>query len=444
MEALLFFGVGGLALLFAVLMLSTENAVHSALCLIANFGCVAFIFLMLDAPFLSMVQIAVYAGAIMVLFLFVIMLLKAEQSSDTTTRQFPSLWWIATGAAIVLLFFLAAPFVTSGFQLPALTNPGSPVRFVNSSSVGSTIFQITGNTLTAPITTGPVALGEGTSFETLPAGTYTVSIQDATTSQPISQPGTVTLNGEDAVTVLATGEFLRTTEQIYLLNVTTLPANVAEVGNNEGRLVVYNGFPKEFGLDANGVATEDEIEHPLSLVDLGPEAAVTTVVRDGETVLIDRIIAPTVQRQGEAVVVDYPKGTYNLALVDPAFNIVERLDGFEIESDTETSLLYLPGSIGSEDGVVETVTIDTQPSFGSPKGVGRMLFTGYLLPVNLVGMLLLVALVGVIVLSRPEAEKSERRSNVRRKVSRPLVNVISTQTGSDVVAEAPQLPTGES
>jgi hypothetical protein len=73
-----------------------------------------------------------------------------------------------------------------------------------------------------------------------------------------------------------------------------------------------------------------------------------------------------------------------------------------------------------------------------------MLFTDYLLPVNLVGMLLLVALVGVIVLSRPEAEKSERRSNVRRKVSRPLVNVISTQTGSDVVAEAPQLPTGDS
>jgi NADH-quinone oxidoreductase subunit J len=85
MELLLFIGVGGLALLFAVLMLSTENAVHSALCLIANFGCVAFIFLMLDAPFLSMVQIAVYAGAIMVLFLFVIMLLKAEQSSDTTS-----------------------------------------------------------------------------------------------------------------------------------------------------------------------------------------------------------------------------------------------------------------------------------------------------------------------------------------------------------------------
>src|SRR5215207_2881421 len=98
MEALLFFGIGGLALFFAVLMLTTDNAVHSALGLIANFGCVAFMFLMLDAPFLSMVQIAVYAGAIMVLFLFVIMLLKAEQSSDTTTRRFP---WLIGSAAVL-------------------------------------------------------------------------------------------------------------------------------------------------------------------------------------------------------------------------------------------------------------------------------------------------------------------------------------------------------
>jgi NADH-quinone oxidoreductase subunit J len=125
MEALLFFGIGGLALLFAVLMLSTENAVHSALCLVANFGCVAFIFLMLDAPFLSMVQIAVYTGAIMVLFLFVIMLLKAEQSSDTTTRQFPRLWILATGLAGGLLMVLALPIILGGF--PAARSVSSRV-----------------------------------------------------------------------------------------------------------------------------------------------------------------------------------------------------------------------------------------------------------------------------------------------------------------------------
>lgn len=436
MELFLFIGVGGLALLFAVLMLSTENAVHSALCLIANFGCVAFIFLMLDAPFLSMVQVAVYAGAIMVLFLFVIMLLRAEQSSDTTTRQFPNLWRFATVLAMVFFGVLASQIVFGGARLPELASAGSQVRFVNASGVGSTTFTVTGSTLTEPIVSSPVAQGDATRFETLPAGTYTIAMRDAGTNQPISQPQSITLDGENALTLVATGEVNLATSTLVTL--ASLPTDVSEVGSNDGRLVVYNGLARE--LDADG----NEIEQPISLVDLGPEAAVTTVVRDGQTVLIDRILAPNVQRQGEAVVVTYPRGTYNLALLDPAFNIIERLDEYEIVADTETDILYLPAGAGSEGGVIESFTIDTQPSFGSPKGIGRMLFTGYLLPVNLVGMLLLVALVGVIVLSRPEAEKSERRNNVRRKVSRPLVNVISTQTGSDVGADAPQLPTGDS
>ena len=78
-EVSLFILVGAIAVVAAVMMLLSENAVHSALFLILNMGCIAFFFLMLNAPFLAMVQITVYAGAIMVLFLFVIMLLGAEK-----------------------------------------------------------------------------------------------------------------------------------------------------------------------------------------------------------------------------------------------------------------------------------------------------------------------------------------------------------------------------
>ncbi len=74
MELTLFVIVGAVAVVSAAMMLISENAVHSALFLILNFACIAFFFLMLNAPFLAMVQITVYAGAIMVLFLFVIML----------------------------------------------------------------------------------------------------------------------------------------------------------------------------------------------------------------------------------------------------------------------------------------------------------------------------------------------------------------------------------
>ncbi len=60
-------------------MLISRNAVYSALYLVLNFLTVAVFYLLLNAPFIALSQVAVYAGAIMVLFLFVIMLLGAEK-----------------------------------------------------------------------------------------------------------------------------------------------------------------------------------------------------------------------------------------------------------------------------------------------------------------------------------------------------------------------------
>ncbi len=74
-----------IALLSALGMLLGRNAVHSALFLVLNFTTIAVFFLILNAPFLFVVQIAIYAGAIMVLFLFVVMLLGAEQLRASPT-----------------------------------------------------------------------------------------------------------------------------------------------------------------------------------------------------------------------------------------------------------------------------------------------------------------------------------------------------------------------
>lgn len=67
-----------IALGAAMGMVLSRNAVHSALFLILNMATLAVFYILLNAPFIAMVQVAVYAGAIMVLFLFVIMLLGAE------------------------------------------------------------------------------------------------------------------------------------------------------------------------------------------------------------------------------------------------------------------------------------------------------------------------------------------------------------------------------
>jgi NADH-quinone oxidoreductase subunit J len=70
----------------AIGLLAMRNAVHAALFLVVNFFTLAVMFLLLDAPFLFAVQIVVYAGAIMVLFLFVIMLLGVEGGEPIRDR----------------------------------------------------------------------------------------------------------------------------------------------------------------------------------------------------------------------------------------------------------------------------------------------------------------------------------------------------------------------
>jgi NADH-quinone oxidoreductase subunit J len=78
LDLLLFLVLALLAIATAMGMLMSRNAIYSALFLVLNFVIVAVFYLLLSAPFIAMAQITVYAGAIMVLFLFVIMLLGAE------------------------------------------------------------------------------------------------------------------------------------------------------------------------------------------------------------------------------------------------------------------------------------------------------------------------------------------------------------------------------
>ncbi len=77
-ELILFLVLALVALATAIGMLMSSNAVYSALFLVLNFITVAVFYILLGAPFIAMAQVTVYAGAIMVLFLFVIMLLGAE------------------------------------------------------------------------------------------------------------------------------------------------------------------------------------------------------------------------------------------------------------------------------------------------------------------------------------------------------------------------------
>jgi len=103
---ILFFILAAIAVISALFMLGSKNAIHAALYLVLNFTTIAVMYLVLNAPFLFVTQITIYAGAIMVLFLFVVMLLGAEQLRGPVTG---SRWqWVISG---ILGIALVATFV---------------------------------------------------------------------------------------------------------------------------------------------------------------------------------------------------------------------------------------------------------------------------------------------------------------------------------------------
>ena len=119
MSALFFILFAGLAVGCAISMVAQRNPLYSAISLIGVFISLACLYVTLAAPFIAAVQVIVYAGAIMVLVVFVIMLLNVEQEERRPMRL-RSLVPIAVGLAAIL--FAEAAFVIFFVQSPATTS----------------------------------------------------------------------------------------------------------------------------------------------------------------------------------------------------------------------------------------------------------------------------------------------------------------------------------
>jgi NADH-quinone oxidoreductase subunit J len=87
METLFFSLVAAIAIISSILVITNKNPINSALSLIVTFFCLATLYVMLEAPFMAAIQIIVYAGAIMVLIVFVIMLLNIRSESGRRTNH---------------------------------------------------------------------------------------------------------------------------------------------------------------------------------------------------------------------------------------------------------------------------------------------------------------------------------------------------------------------
>jgi len=108
MEFAIFFLFAAIAVIFALVVVLHRNPVVGALSLVASFFALAVMYVLLEAPFLAALQVIVYAGAIMVLFLFVIMLLNLQHMAEPPTRPIQQFLGYTASAAfgIGLIYFL--------------------------------------------------------------------------------------------------------------------------------------------------------------------------------------------------------------------------------------------------------------------------------------------------------------------------------------------------
>ena len=145
---LLFYIFSTITLIAAVLMVLLPNAVNGAMCMIVSFLGTAALFVLLEAYFLAIIQVLVYAGAVMVLFLFIIMLLNVEKEGGIIEYKDK----LTTGASIIgfALFALLVYSLFTGGHLPEpklVPVSENPTEIVNgipyttsSKSVGYSLF----------------------------------------------------------------------------------------------------------------------------------------------------------------------------------------------------------------------------------------------------------------------------------------------------------------
>jgi NADH-quinone oxidoreductase subunit J len=143
MSPILFYFFAALTVIFAIAVVANRNPVASALCLVVSFLGLAALFVGLDAYFIAVVQVLVYAGAVMVLFLFIIMLLdlKAEE------RRKPNLIAYAGGGLVSVAFLTQVWLVLERFgpghsPLPPIWLADGQKSLDDVHSVGTTLFSV--------------------------------------------------------------------------------------------------------------------------------------------------------------------------------------------------------------------------------------------------------------------------------------------------------------
>lgn len=130
MPMLVFLVIGTIAVASSILVVAMRNPVHSALFLLLTFLCVAALFVIKSAEFVAAVQVLVYAGGIMVLFLFVVMLINHRHLPEEKVLTSVAAGGILVGLGVLALFFT---IVRTGAYPDPVPNPEQKLNTVKES-----------------------------------------------------------------------------------------------------------------------------------------------------------------------------------------------------------------------------------------------------------------------------------------------------------------------
>jgi NADH-quinone oxidoreductase subunit J len=136
----LFYLFAAIAVVASLLVIAQRNPIYSVLLLIASFGALSGLYVLLDAPFVAVIQIIVYAGAIMVLFLFVVMLLNApheDTERDARARRVMHPGAMRLGAALAVALVVQLVWALTNINVSA-SFPSTPVLSV--AAIGRRLF----------------------------------------------------------------------------------------------------------------------------------------------------------------------------------------------------------------------------------------------------------------------------------------------------------------
>jgi NADH-quinone oxidoreductase subunit J len=137
-EWLIFLGAAFASIIASLLVITRKNPIHSALFLVLTFLCVSVLYLLLYSQFIAIIQVVVYAGAIVMLIIFVIMLLDLEQELRSGLKLFYSK---VIGGLLMVLFLLGIIYSVAWKSPTGKVGPYTPDKVsANVKAVGEMLF----------------------------------------------------------------------------------------------------------------------------------------------------------------------------------------------------------------------------------------------------------------------------------------------------------------